>query len=66
MPLRSKSVDNFTVLDEIGAQISHSERLHQFVQEIVQAEVRKLAISLMFPLLEKFIMPIKLVYGQQT
>jgi hypothetical protein len=49
------------VLDEIGAKISPSERLHNLVQEIAQAEVRKLAISLMFPLLEKFIMPIKLV-----
>jgi hypothetical protein len=54
-------VDNLAVLDEIGAQISPSERLRNLVQEIAQAEVRKLAISLMFPLLEKFIMPIKLV-----
>ena len=61
MPLRSKSVDNSTMLDEIGTQISPSKRLHNLVQEIAQAEVRKLAISLMFPLLEKFIMPIKLV-----
>jgi DNA replication protein DnaC len=61
MPLRSIRVDNLTVLDEIGAQISPSERLHNLVQVIAQAEVRKLAISLMFPLLEKFIMPIKLV-----
>ena len=61
MPLRSTRVDNLAVLDEIGAQISPSERLHNLVQEIAQAEVRKLAMSLLFPLLEKFIMPIKLV-----
>jgi hypothetical protein len=49
------------VLDVLGAQISASERLHGLVEQIARAEVRKLAISLMFPLLEKFNLPIKLV-----
>ena len=46
---------------EVHAQISPSERLHSLLDQIVRSEVRKLAISLMFPLLEKFNMPIKLV-----
>jgi len=49
------------VLDEVGAQISPSGRLDSLLEQIVPAEVRKLAISLMFPLFEKFNMPIKLV-----
>ena len=49
------------MLDEVGAQISPSGRLDSLLEQIVPAEVRKLAISLMFPLLEKFNMPIKLV-----
>jgi hypothetical protein len=49
------------VLDEVGAEIRASERLHGLVEQILRAEVRKLAIGLMFPLLEKFNMPIKLV-----
>jgi hypothetical protein len=49
------------VLDEVGAEIRASERLHGLVEIILRAEVRKLAIGLMFPLLEKFNMPIKLV-----
>ena len=46
---------------EVDSQISPSERLHSLLDQIVLSEVRKLAISLMFPLLEKFNMPIKLV-----
>ena len=46
---------------EVDAQISPAERLHSLLEQIVRSEVRKLAISLMFPLLEKFNMPIKLV-----
>jgi len=49
------------VLDEVGAEIRASERLHGLVEQILREEVRKLAIGLMFPLLEKFNMPIKLV-----
>jgi len=49
------------VLDEVGAEIRAFERLHGLVEQILRAEVRKLAIGLMFPLLEKFNMPIKLV-----
>jgi hypothetical protein len=61
MMLSSVGIENFAVLDEVGAQISPSERLDSLLEQIVPAEVRKLAISLMFPLLEKFNMPIKLV-----
>jgi len=53
---------NFAVLDKVGAQISPYGRLGSLVEQIVPAEVRKLAIGLMFPLLEKYNMPIKLVY----
>jgi hypothetical protein len=58
MPLSSVGIDSFAVINEVGAQISPSERLHSLVEQIVRSEVRKLAISLMFPLLEKFNMPI--------
>jgi hypothetical protein len=61
MPSSSVGIENFAVINEVGAQISPSERLHSLVEQIVRSEVRKLAISLMFPLLEKFNMPIKLV-----
>lgn len=58
MPLSSVGIENFAVINEVGAQINPSERLHSLVEQIVRSEVRKLAISLMFPLLEKFNMPI--------
>lgn len=61
MPLSSVGIENFAVINEVGAQINPSERLHSLVEQIVRSEVRKLAISLMFPLLEKYNMPIKLV-----
>jgi len=61
MPSSSIGIENFAVINEVGAQISPAERLHSLVEQIVRSEVRKLAISLMFPLLEKFNMPIKLV-----
>ena len=61
MPSSSVGIENFAVINEVGAQIRPSERLHSLVEQIVRSEVRKLAISLMFPLLEKFNMPIKLV-----
>jgi len=57
----SGGIESFALINEVGAQISPSERLHSLVEQIVRSEVRKLAISLMFPLLEKFNMPIKLV-----
>jgi hypothetical protein len=57
MPLSSVGIDSFAAFDESGLQISPSERLHRLAVQ----EVRKLAISLMFPLLEKFNMPMKLV-----
>lgn len=61
MPLSSVGIENFALINEVGAQINPPERLHSLVEQIVLSEVRKLAISLMFPLLEKFNMPIKLV-----
>jgi len=61
MPSSSVGIENFAVINEVGAQISPSERLHSLVEQIVRSEVRKLAINLMFPLLEKYNMPIKLV-----
>ena len=61
MPSSSVGIENFAVINEVGAQISPAERLHSLVEQIVRSEVRKLAISLMFPLLEKFNIPIKLV-----
>ena len=57
----SSGIESFALINEVGAQISPSERLHSLLEQIVRSEVRKLAISLMFPLLEKSIMPIKLV-----
>ena len=57
----SSGIESFALINEVGAQISPSERLHSLVEQIVRSEVRKLAISLMFPLLEKSNMPIKLV-----
>lgn len=61
MLLSSVGIESFAASDEVGAQISPSERLHSSVEQIVRSEIRKLAISLMFPLMEKFNMPIKLV-----
>jgi hypothetical protein len=61
MPLSSVGIESFAVINEVGAQINLSERLHSLLEQIVRSEVRKFAISLMFPLLEKFNMPIKLV-----
>jgi hypothetical protein len=58
MPLSSVGIDSFAVINQVGAQISPSQRLHSLVEQIVRSEVRKLAINLMFPLLEKFNMPI--------
>ena len=57
----SGGIERFALINEVGAQISPSERLHSLLEQIVRSEVRKLAISLMFPLLEKSNMPIKLV-----
>ena len=57
----SGGIESFALINEVGAQISPSERLHSLLEQIVRSEVRKLAISLMFPLLEKSNMPIKLV-----
>ena len=57
----SGGIESFALMNEVGAQISPSVRLHSLVEQIVRSEVRKLAISLMFPLLEKSNMPIKLV-----
>ncbi len=47
-------IDSFATSDEFGLQVSPSERLHR----LAVLEVRKLAISLMFPLLDKYKMPI--------
>ena len=60
MPSTSVEIENFAVSDEVGAQISPSERLQRLAEQIVRTEIRKLAISLMFPLLDKFKMPITL------
>ena len=57
----SSGIESFALINEVGAQISPSERLHSLLEQIVRSEVRKLANSLMFPLLEKSNMPIKLV-----
>ena len=61
MSLSSIAIENFAAIYGVGAQISPSGRLDSLVEKIIRAEVRKLAISLLFPLLEKFNMPIKLV-----
>ena len=58
MSLSSVGIENFAALDEVGAL--PSGRLDSLVEKIVLSQVRKLAISLMFPLLEKYNMPIKL------
>jgi len=60
MPSTSVEIENFAVSDEVGAQISPSERLQRLAEQIVRTEIRKLAINLMFPLLDKFKMPITL------
>jgi len=54
MPLSSEGTDSFAAPDEFGLQISPSERLHRLAVQ----DVRKLAIKLMFPLLDKYKMPI--------
>jgi hypothetical protein len=54
MTLSSDGTDKFAASDESGLRISPSERLHR----LAIREVRKLAISLMFPLLDKYNMPI--------
>jgi hypothetical protein len=54
MPFGSEETDRFAASDEPGLHISPSERLHRLAVQ----EVRKLAISLMFPLLDKYKMPI--------
>ena len=41
-------------INEVGALISASERLGSVLEQILRSEVRKLAINLMFPLLEKY------------
>ena len=56
MTLSSEGTDRFGTSDESGLHISPSERLHRLAIQ----EVRKLAISLMFPLLDKYKMPINL------
>jgi hypothetical protein len=60
MPSTSVGIENFAVLDEVGAQVSSFERLQRLAEQIVRTEIRKLSISLMFPLLVKFKMPINL------
>jgi hypothetical protein len=60
MPSTSVGIENSAVLDEVGAQISSPERLQRLAEQIVRTEIRKLAFSLMFPLLYKFKMPINL------
>jgi hypothetical protein len=49
MTLSSVGIESFAVINEVGAQISPSEKLHKLLEQIVRSEVRKLAISLMFP-----------------
>jgi len=58
MPSTSVEIENRAVLDEAGAQVSSFERLQRLAEQIVRTEIRKLSISLMFPLLKKFKMPI--------
>jgi len=60
IPSSSLDIGKFAVLEEVGAQISPSQRLRRLAEQIVLTEIRKLAISLMFPLLDKFKMPINL------
>ncbi|MDW0294617.1 MAG: hypothetical protein QN718_11155, partial [Nitrososphaeraceae archaeon] len=59
--ISGNKIERFAGINEVGAQISPSKRLHSLLEQIVRSEVRKVAISLIFPLLEKFNMPIKLV-----
>lgn len=54
-------LEEVIAINEVNTQISSSERLRGVTEQNVQSEVRKLAIGLMFPLLKKFNMPIKLV-----
>jgi hypothetical protein len=60
IPSSSLEIEKFAVLEEVGPQISPSQRLQRLAEQIVLTEIRKLAISLMFPLLDKFKMPINL------
>lgn len=60
IPSSSLEIEKFAVLEEVGAQISPSQRLQRLAEQIVLTEIRKLAISIMFPLLDKFKMPITL------
>jgi len=57
----SGGIESFALINEVDAQSSPIERTHSVLKQTVLSEVRKLAISLMFPLLEKYNMPIKLV-----
>jgi len=61
MPLSSVGIQSFAVINEVGALISPSGRLQSLLEQILRSELRKLAINLMFPLLEKYNMPIKLI-----
>jgi len=36
MPSSSVGIENFAVINEVGAQISPSERLHSLVEQIVK------------------------------
>ena len=49
------------IIFEVEGQINPSERLQNSSKQIVSSEIRKLAIILLFPLLRKYNMPIKLV-----
>lgn len=60
IPSNSLEIEKFGVVEEVSAQISPSQRLQRLAEQIVLTEIRKLAISLMFPLLDKFKMPINL------
>lgn len=60
IPSNSLEIEKFGVVEEVSAQISPSQRLQRLAEQIVLTEIRKLAISLMFPLLNKFKMPINL------
>ena len=61
MALSSVGIESFAVINEVGALISPSGRLQSLLEQILRSELRKLAINLMFPLLEKYNMPIKLI-----
>ena len=49
------------IIFEVEGQVNPSERLQSSSEQIVRSEIRKLAIILLFPLLRKYNMPIKLV-----